>query len=165
MKIAVIADDFTGANDVGIQLNHYGLNVVSSFNEVYGADVVVYSTESRNIEGKEAKKIVAKEFKKMQKKGFDCFYKKIDSTLRGNIYEEIEAILENIEKNERVAVAVAFPKMGRVIKNGEHFLNGIKLEESEIAKDHLTPVKDGDLKKIFKNAIVVTSEEIKKRKS
>jgi D-threonate/D-erythronate kinase len=160
-----MADDFTGANDVGIQLNRYGIDVVSTVNGFNGADVVIYNTESRNILGIYAKKIVAEEFKKMKLRGFDFFYKKIDSTLRGNIYEEIEAISENIESYEKIAVVAAFPSMGRVIRNGEHFLNGEKLVNTEIAKDHLTPVKEGNLKKIFKNYIHVSMGEIRSGKA
>lgn len=161
MKITVIADDFTGANDVGIQLNRYGLNTASVIDDIEESDVVVYDTETRNSSGEIAKKIVAEKFKEIKENGFDYFYKKIDSTLRGNIAEEIYAITENLNENEKIAVVPAFPLIGRVIKDGEHYLNGVKLVESEIAKDPISPVKEGNLKKIFNRSIHISAEEIK----
>lgn len=155
-----MADDFTGANDVGVQLNKYGLNVVTALEEIDSSDIIVYNTESRNIDENEAKKKVEEKFKIMKEKEFNCFYKKIDSTLRGNLKKEIEAITENIGVNEKIAVAVAFPMIGRVIKNGEHFLNGKRVVETEIAKDPVSPVKEGDLKKIFPNSINIRFEEL-----
>lgn len=160
MKIAIIADDFTGANDVGVQLNKYGLNVVTALEEIESSDVIIYNTESRNIDEDEAKKKVEEKFKMMKERKFNYFYKKIDSTLRGNLSKEIEAIVENIGADEKVVVAAAFPIMGRVIKNGEHFLNGKRVVETEIAKDPVTPVTEGDLKKIFHNSINIRFEEL-----
>ncbi len=160
MRIAVIADDFTGANDVGIQLNRYGLNVVTAIEEISEADVVIESSESRNIDEEEAKNRVAIKFKEMKNRGFDYFYKKIDSTLRGNILKEVEAIIENIDSREKIVVAIAFPLIGRVIKNGEHFFNGKRLIETEVAKDPITPVKEGDLKKIFENSVCISIDDI-----
>ncbi len=160
MKIAIIADDFTGANDVGVQLNKYGLNVVTALEEIESSDVIIYNTESRNIDEDEAKKKVEEKFKMMKERKFNYFYKKIDSTLRGNLSKEIEAIVENIGADEKVVVAAAFPIMGRVIKNGEHFLNGKRVVETEIAKDPVAPVTEGDLKKIFHNSINIRFEEL-----
>ena len=70
MKIAIIADDFTGANDVGVQLNKYGLNVVTALEEIESSDVIIYNTESRNIDEDEAKKKVEEKFKMMKERKY-----------------------------------------------------------------------------------------------
>lgn len=125
MKFAVMADDFTGAADVGVQFLASGRRkaVIDGYSDS-SADVVIRSSGTRNCSEKEAYDKVKQMFSEIKEEGFDRFYKKIDSTLRGNIYAEIEAIVELIDKKESIVIAAAFPEMGRIIKNGEHYLNG-----------------------------------------
>ncbi|BDU49856.1 four-carbon acid sugar kinase family protein [Haliovirga abyssi] len=146
MKISIISDDFTGANDVGIQVKEYGVKVCSTINiNKNSCDVNVISTETRNAKEEEAYNKIKKTFIKLKSNGFDKFYKKIDSTLRGNIKSEIDAILENLEDEEQICLVAAFPKMGRKILNGIHYLWDEPLIKTEFAKDPVAPVKDGNL--------------------
>lgn len=151
MKLAVIADDFTGANDVALQIRKYGLDVVSLIDEdlVTDSQVDVVSSDTRNLDKKIAKNKVEEIFLKMKETGFEKFYKKIDSTLRGNLKEEIEAILANLEQNEKLVVVPSFPSLGRTVKNGKHYLNGIPLHMSEYSRDPIHPIKTNDLKELF----------------
>ena len=72
MKIAVIADDFTGANDVGARFREYGLSVVSAFEYYdYGSDVTVIDTGTRNIPDDKAYLKVCRLFCEMKKNGFE----------------------------------------------------------------------------------------------
>ena len=163
MKVAVLADDFTGACDVGTQFLSFGMDVIAtngSFTEC-DAEVIIKSSGTRNLNEKESYNIVKNEFKNIKKMGFDYFFKKIDSTLRGNIKSEIDAIVEEIEKTECVVIVIPFPKMGRIIVNGEHYLNGVRLIESEIAKDVVMPVKSGNLIEIFPNALHISLKDIR----
>lgn len=163
MKFAVMADDFTGAADVGVQFLSSGRRVTAVIDGCSdsNADVVIRSSGTRNSGEKEAYDKVKKMFTEIKEEGFDRFYKKIDSTLRGNIAAEIDAILEMIDETESIVIAAAFPEMGRVIKNGEHYLNGIPLMETFVAKDMAAPVKEGNLLKIFKEALHISLEDIR----
>ncbi|OQY10109.1 MAG: hypothetical protein B6I28_01655 [Fusobacteriia bacterium 4572_132] len=143
MKLAIMADDFTGANDIGVNFIKYGLNVVTLVeNKKIDCDVKIISSESRNLKEKESYEKVKKLFCELKKSGFDKFYKKIDSTLRGNVKKEIEAILENTD--EIVSVVVGFPKMQRKIINGRH-----------------KPIVEDDLKKILPNSELITIKDIR----
>ncbi|HET9652898.1 MAG TPA: four-carbon acid sugar kinase family protein [Usitatibacter sp.] len=51
-------------------------------------------------------------------------YKKIDSTLRGNIAEELCALLEELPHVGTVVIAPAFPAQGRTIVNGQLWVRG-----------------------------------------
>lgn len=152
MKISIISDDFTGANDVGIQVKEYGVKVCSTINiNKNSCDVNVISTETRNVKQEDAYNKVKEIFIKLKSNGFDKFYKKIDSTLRGNIKSEIDAILENLEEEEQICLVIAFPKMGRKILNGVHYLWDKPLLKTEFAKDPVSPVKDDNLLSIIGN--------------
>lgn len=160
MKLAIMADDFTGANDIGVNFIKYGLNVVTLVeNKKIDCDVKIISSESRNLKEKESYEKVKKLFCELKKSGFDKFYKKIDSTLRGNVKKEIEAILENTD--EIVSVVVGFPKMQRKIINGRHYLKEKPLLETEFANDPVKPIVEDDLKKILPNSELITIKDIR----
>lgn len=51
-------------------------------------------------------------------------FKKIDSTLRGNIAPELRALLEEMPHVNMVVVAPAFPEQGRTVVNGRLYVRG-----------------------------------------
>ncbi|MBZ4682971.1 MAG: D-threonate/D-erythronate kinase [Fusobacteriaceae bacterium] len=155
MKISIIADDFTGANDIGIQLKKYGLKVITkTYNTKISvkSDVEIISTESRNIDKKQAYERVKNSF--LEIKASDKFFKKIDSTLRGNIKEELKAIQENIDKKEKILVIIGFPNTNRKIINGKHYIGETPLHLTEFKNDPYHPIKTNDLLEYFQGEIV-----------
>ncbi|MFK4566281.1 four-carbon acid sugar kinase family protein [Enterococcus sp. UD-01] len=162
-KALIIADDFTGSNDTGVQLRKKGLDVeVLLFPTEEALDhSVVLDTESRILPPEEAyQKVKALTTKVAQNNDFQFIYKKIDSTLRGNIAKEIQAVMDVTQPDE-IIIAPAFPKIKRTTKNGRHYLDGKPLMETEIANDPLTPIWTDDimelLKKDFTSTIVLHS--------
>lgn len=148
-KIAVIADDLTGANDTGVQFAKQGLATVvlmgaGHFDGGAGADVTVIDTNSRALPADEAYSKAAEAARLVNGGSFTAVYKKIDSTLRGNLGPEIDAILD-IGGQELAVVAPAFPKNGRITVGGIHFLNGLPLEATEIARDPKMPVRESHI--------------------
>ena len=65
-------------------------------------------------------------------------FKKIDSTLRGNIVPETLAVLEATGRRH-LLITPAFPGQGRVLRGGEVFVHGVPLAQTAIAKDALSP--------------------------
>jgi Uncharacterized protein conserved in bacteria len=51
-------------------------------------------------------------------------FKKIDSTLRGNIAPELRALLDEMPHVNMVVVAPAFPEQGRTVVNGRLYVRG-----------------------------------------
>ena len=135
MNLGIIADDFTGANDVALQLSKYGIKVESLIGLENLPKYFVYSTETRNAKEKDAKKKIEYTYKSLKMKNVDKIYKKIDSTLRGNIKAEIEVLLEHLEYNEKIVVVLPFPKLGRIVKKGKLWIDGIELKNTSFAKD------------------------------
>ncbi|MBO1005079.1 four-carbon acid sugar kinase family protein [Pseudogracilibacillus auburnensis] len=145
-KIGIIADDFTGANDSGVQLAKKGFltSVRIELNEetdITTKDVLVIDTDSRSLEPSEAFERVQKAAQFMLHSGYSHVYKKIDSTLRGNIGVEILAI-EKVYKPDLVVIVPAFHKMGRTTKEGHHYINDELITKTEFAKDPKTPVNE-----------------------
>lgn len=135
MNLGIIADDFTGANDVALQLSKYGIKIESLIELKDMPKYFVYSTETRNAKEKDAREKLEITYKNLKMKNVDKIYKKIDSTLRGNVKAEIDVLLENLESNEKIAVVLPFPKLGRVVKNGKLWVDGVELKNTSFAKD------------------------------
>jgi D-threonate/D-erythronate kinase len=152
MRISVISDDLTGASDCGGQLVRFGLKVSvvvqehTEKNNDY--DAVIYNTDSRSVTGIEAYEKVKKVCDTIKSGPVDLVYKKIDSTMRGNIGAEINAIYDSFSP-DFVIIAPAFPVNGRKVINGIHYLNSVKLENTEVAKDPKTPVRDSEIKRLI----------------
>ena len=151
-KYLIIADDFTGANDTGVQLRKNGYKTeVQLFptGELIDRSVVL-DTESRTISATDAFQKVSDLTKKITLKNkFDIVYKKIDSTIRGNIAEEIHAVA-NICQPDLIIVAPALPDANRTTVNGIQMLDGRPLMETDIANDPLNPLWTDNIVEILR---------------
>jgi len=143
LRIAVIADDLTGALDTGVQFRTWGLSVevaptLDQLARLKGSsDVIVVNTDSRYDSPMRAFRKV-KEASEWLSERCDVFYKKVDSTLRGNIGAELEAVMEAVGASV-VAVAPAYPLNGRVTRGGHAVVNGVPLNETEYASEVKVP--------------------------
>lgn len=117
--LAIIADDLTGACDTGIffaKVPTVAWCNLASF-DATAADVHVFVTNSRHDEPDVAAEKVRAAVHTAISAGLDVVYKKVDSTLKGNIGAEVEATLRASNKHQAF-IAPAFPSMGRRIQGG-----------------------------------------------
>src|ERR687895_1557294 len=143
MLIAIIADDLTGAADTGVQFVHAGYRTAVFFRatEVLedGLDAVVFDTDSRAMPaGFAAKRVVDAAHAAGEAR---IVYKKLDSTLRGNVAAELAAALGGARR-DRAVVALAFPAAGRTTVGGSQRVHGVPVDETEMANDPHTPVRE-----------------------
>ena len=153
-KIGIISDDLTGANDSGVQLAKKNLSstVVFDYNTSSVAtkpDVMIVDTDSRAKEAEEAYGAAYKAASFLQKEGYQHVYKKVDSTLRGNMAAELTAI-EKVYQPEIVVIAPAYPKMKRQTIQGNHYVNGALITDTEFSKDPKTPVTEAFIPELLK---------------
>lgn len=153
MKMIVIADDFTGANDTGVQLAKKGARTDVVLNDsprsTQRTDVLVINTESRALTATMAKaKVTAALRPYCQSDTPPLVYKKIDSTFRGNVGAEVEAAM-NACGAQLAIVAAAIPAAGRVTRNGRCWVNGVPLAETEFASDPKTPIVSSHIKTLI----------------
>lgn len=167
-KYLIVADDFTGANDTGVQLKRKGKPTYVTFQKDIIAPQngsLVIDTESRNCSGQQAFTLINEALFRVDLDSYDVVIKKIDSTLRGNIAEEIKA-LDALYGSGLVLVLSALPDLGRVTLQGRQYLNGLPILETEHAHDPIKPVKEDNLvsllSKVYDEPVAsVTIEEIR----
>ncbi len=137
-KILVIADDFTGAAEIGGIAHLFGLSVkmqtgLSGPGET-ADNVVVIDTNTRSFSPEKAYLLVKSLLKDQDLSAFDFIYKKVDSVLRGPIASEIEAIL-TIANLDQAVLVPANPSKDRTIKNGKYYINGVSIDKTEFKND------------------------------
>ena len=116
----VIADDLTGACDAGVQFAHCGLSSVvelAASNAPIDAEVRIANSRSRHESPEAAAKEVERLTRRMAPEASAICFKKIDSTLRGNIASESEIMMRAAGLDFAV-LAPALPAHGRTIARG-----------------------------------------------
>jgi uncharacterized protein YgbK (DUF1537 family) len=138
--IGVIADDLTGAAELGAVGLRHGLSaeVITNGQPSGEADLVCVDTDSRAQNAEEAAQRVTAAVKMLQAAGAEWIYKKVDSILRGQVTAEIEAMMKQLGF-ERALLAPANPSLGRTIRDGKYFIRGKLIHKTEFARDPQYP--------------------------
>jgi 2-keto-3-deoxygluconate permease len=146
-KIVIVADDFTGATDTGVQFRKNKLKtiVISDKDHISRSmddcDVLVVDTESRFDDADTAYRKIFETGKIIKAENIKFVYKKLDSTFRGNPGAEISAMMDSLEIRHAILIP-ALPSHKRTTKNGNVYVNGILLAETEMANDPRTPMRE-----------------------
>jgi uncharacterized protein YgbK (DUF1537 family) len=140
LKIGVLADDLTGAFDTGVQFRNWGLSVevligdVKDSSKLSGVDVVVVDTESRGLKKEDAFWRVYRATEKLISFGAERIYKKVDSTLRGNIGSELDAAMD-ASKAKFAFFAPAYPTYGRTTLAGKQLVDNTPIDKTEYVNE------------------------------
>ena len=152
----VIADDLTGANDTGVHFlcDTKTVEVIidaEKQDEVplqRKIDTLVINTNTRNVSAEESSRKLSSCVEGYLTYSPKEIYKKIDSTLRGNIGAEIDALMTT-SAYKIACVAPAVPRNGRTTVNGICYVNGIALDKTEFANDPFSPVESSNIREII----------------
>lgn len=146
VRLLIIADDFTGALDTGVQFAVRGAETRVVTDPDYdfsqaGAEVrvLVLDAETRHLEPEAAYRVVFRAVRDALAAGFTHIYKKTDSALRGNIGAELTAALD-AAGTDRLAFLPALPGMRRVTRGGVHYIDGVPVADSVFGRDPFEPV-------------------------
>src|SRR5919199_5928769 len=142
LRAAVVADDLTGAADSGVQLARSGYRTAVAFRgasipPTEDLDAVAADTDSRPLPAGFAAKRVLEAGRAVR--DARIVYKKIDSTLRGQVPAELAAALKATGR-EKAIVAPAFPSAGRTTRGGVLLVYDEPVHETDLAHDPRTPV-------------------------
>ena len=142
-RFGVIADDLTGAMDAGAGFAVKGLNTIVIFGDspIPEATVAVVSTDSRVVASLTAYQKVQKEARKLA--GL-YVYKKIDSTLRGNIGQELRAVMDALG-TEKAVVSPAFPDNKRSVVGGRLLVDNVPVDKTSFVEDPVSPVTEAHI--------------------
>lgn len=146
---AIIADDLTGSGDTGVQFASFGLKTRVllgdwTYDSLKGTDVIVLNTESRPLKGEEAYNAVISVSKLARERGVYPIYKKIDSTMRGNVGVETEALMDAFSFDMAI-ICPAFPDNGRTVIGGYLLVGGELVSRTPISRDPISPVKEAHI--------------------
>ncbi|MBN2438337.1 MAG: four-carbon acid sugar kinase family protein [Deltaproteobacteria bacterium] len=154
----LIADDLTGGADAGVQFAKRGLKTLLVPFRGEGdplaarlvQDVLIINTITRGLPPAEAFDILSGLLKGFDPHRFPILYKKIDSTLRGNIGVEIDAILRET-KLPVCFLAPSYPEQGRVLVGGIMMVGEKPLALTEASRDAASPVQESHICKLLAN--------------
>ncbi len=158
-KSLIIADDLTGGADAGAQFAKRSMKTLLVPYRGEGSvplfahpaqDVLVINTITRGLPPAEAFDILSGLLKSFDPKRFPILYKKIDSTLRGNIGAEIDAILAETAL-PLCFMAPSYPEQGRVLVGGIMMVREKPLALTEAARDAASPVQESHVCKLLAN--------------
>ncbi len=157
--VAIIADDLTGANDSALQFYLQGANTQillsgeAELAEANQAQAWAVSTETRNVSAEDAF-VKVKDTARMLIDNLnpDYFFKKIDSTIRGNIAVETLTVLNELKWDAAVVVP-AFPDEQRITVGGYHLLRSMPIERTEVSHDPKAPICESHLPTLFETQL------------
>lgn len=156
VKLLVIADDFTGALDTGVQFKAKGTQIRVVGTQGKGLlgvlrddlQVLIIDAETRHLTPAEAREVVGRIVTEAVDAEIPCIYKKTDSGLRGNIGGELAGMLE-ASGERQLHFIPAFPKMGRTTVGGIHYIEGIPVADSVFGADPFEPVSHSSVQDII----------------
>ncbi len=145
-RYAVVADDLTGAGDTGAQFAAAGLAVRAllgnwTAEDAEGADVLVVNTDSRPLPPDRAAERVRAAAASLAAAGVPPFFKKVDSTLRGALGAEVDALMDEARLSCAL-VCPAFPANGRLVVGGYLLVEGVPVARGAAGRDPVTPVRE-----------------------
>jgi len=155
-RCLIIADDLTGAADAGahfagrglrtllVSFGKGGIRTLPSGPSGPAIEILAVNTASRALPPAEAFRIHADLLGTLGREAFPILYKKIDSTLRGNIGAEIEAVLRQTSLPVCL-LAPSYPEQGRTLEGGILMVDRKPLSLTEAARDATSPVRESDL--------------------
>lgn len=146
--IGAVADDLTGATTTGVLLARSKARTAVFFNEAAAErsdnigelDAIIVSSNSRPLPPEEAYAKVASATKALMNMGVKYFSKRIDTTLRGGVGHEIDAMLDVVGQDAVAVVVPAMPQSRRILVGGFSVIDGTALSKTPVAQDVRTPV-------------------------
>ena len=173
-RLGVVADDLTGAADVGSLLAEAGLRVLVEVGDgtraaaggviatadrtddaaaaMVAADVTVVGLRTRTAPVSTAVEQSLAAAERLLGAGTVRLYSKIcstfDSTPRGNIGPVADALADAVGQDVTV-VCPAYPAQGRTVRDRILRVRGVPLAETSMAHHPLTPMRDSDLVRLL----------------
>ena len=150
----IVADDFTGTGDTAVQFCSDGRPVRLLLGQQPGhrsfprSQTVVIDTDSRYLDAETAYRKVRGIVELLHSSGQRRFFKKIDSTLRGNVAAEISAVMDGAGYDCAI-VAPSAPRNGRTVSNGICRIDGVPIGSTEALRDPFTPVAEARVASLF----------------
>nr|WP_288641490.1 four-carbon acid sugar kinase family protein [uncultured Anaerobutyricum sp.] len=157
--IGSVADDLTGATTTGVLLARSKARTAVFFNVEAATkaegldelDAIIISSNSRPLPAGEAYDKVKDATIALKNMKVQYFQKRIDTTMRGGIGVEIDAILDQLDKDTVAVVVPAMPQSRRILVGGYSVIDGTALINTPVAQDVRTPVKENYIPRLLQS--------------
>ncbi|MCD5996837.1 four-carbon acid sugar kinase family protein [Pseudomonas sp. CDFA 602] len=127
--LLIIADDLSGAADCAADFaSRIDTQVMHAGRAKGSSSVVAIDADSRRLSPQQAAERNRAALQQQPRAGM-ALYKKIDSTLRGNVASEVDA-LQGLRG--MALVAPAFPAMKRTTLDGVQLIDGVPVDQSDV---------------------------------
>ena len=158
--VGIVADDLTEANEAALQFHLRGANsqILLDFEQgstrnVKNTQVWAVSTATRNQDPVFAHDEVVKATKYfLDNLSLDYFFKKISSTLNGNIGVETFAMLETLEWDAAIIIP-AYPSENKITVGGYQLIKGQPIERTEYARDVMNQLHESHVPTLIKRQL------------
>ena len=165
--IGIVADDLTEANEAALQFHLRGANsqILLDFEQgspknVKNTQVWAVSTATRNKEPEFAKEEVKKATQHfLDNLSLDYFFKKISSTLNGNIGVETLAMLETLDWDAAIIIP-AYPSENKITVGGYQLIKGQPIERTEYARDVMNQLHESHVPTMLKKQLGAENAEL-----
>jgi uncharacterized protein YgbK (DUF1537 family) len=158
-KILVIADDLTGAAEIGgiAYLAGFSVRIVLEFgnSDKYHEDVIIIDSNSRHLSEERAFHKIAFILQILNLANYDLIFKKTDSLLRGNIEPEILAFFFRAFFHSALLIP-ANPSKKQSINCGKYYIENIPINETIYRSDPEYPRKWKMVKNLFRTQRTIT---------
>ena len=156
IRLGTVADDLTGATTAAAMFARSGISAVAYRDlkaaEKTGpadAEAVLLSTGSRAMKPEDAYNAVSRACTLLRDWGASCFQKRIDTTLRGGIGSEIDAMLDVLGDDCLAVVVPSVPQNRRIVVGGYSLIDGNLLARTEVRNDVRTPVHESFIPRLL----------------
>ena len=155
--IGTVADDLTGATTTGVLLARskartavfFNVEAASKAEGVDELDAIIISSNSRPLPANEAYEKVKDATIALKNMGVKYFQKRTDTTMRGGIGVEIDAMLDQLSEDTIAVVVPAMPQSRRILVGGFSVIDGVALINTPVAQDVRTPVKENYIPRLL----------------
>lgn len=158
--IAVIADDLTGAAELGgIGIRHglvteIRMNVEAAPDVAAGVELLVIAADTRSMGEAAAVEEMARITRQIRLLQPEWIYKKVDSVLRGHIVAEIRAQLAVLGWS-RALLVPANPALGRTIRDGHYYINGELVHKTSFSVDPEFAIVSSDVREMLRAPVEI----------
>ena len=150
MRIAVLADDLSGAMNIGVEFASAGLATQVSYGGAAAeAEVWILNSETRSHDAATASQLSPSAAAQLVAWGPDLYVKKIDSLLRGHIGPEIDALMAASGQTRCLLIAAA-PRLNRITVGGYCLVDGELLDQARQRVDPSSQVQGASVPEIIR---------------
>lgn len=155
METIIIADDMTGSNVSNSLLAKQGFKVgtisqASELGKYSNYDAIGIHTDSRGVSAQEAYSRVKEQMVIAKDVDTKFYTKRIDSTMRGNVGSELDAMLDVLGDEYIGLVVPSFPDSEKIVIGNFMLVDGVLLENTDVKNDPTSPVNTSRIINVFR---------------